>query len=70
MGGYKGIEGGISDLRKLREECIILSENVCDSEEAQTMTFRIESALCPNLSKHFEQIQNKEFSVFVQRTNT
>ena len=66
----KSIEGGISDLRKMAEECIIRSENVGDAEEAQTTTFRIESAASwPNLSKHFEQIQRKEFSGVVLSTS-
>ena len=36
--------------------------NVANAEEAETTRFRIESVLWPNLSKHFPEIQSKEFS--------
>ena len=58
----KCIEYGISDLRKMAEECIICEENLANIEEAETTSFRIESVLWPNLSKHFAEIQRKEFS--------
>ena len=58
----KCIEGGISDLRKMAEECIICEENAANIDEAETTSFRIEPVLWPNLSKDFAEIQRKEFS--------
>ena len=58
----QSLERGIANLRKMAEECIIHTEKVVDAEEAETIKLRIDSALWPNLSKHLNEIERKEFS--------
>ena len=58
----QSLERGIANLRKMAEECIIHTEKVVDAEEAETIKLRIDSTLWPNLSKHLDEIERKEFS--------